>query len=136
MTNAPSELLSFDEAFALGRARGQIELLFKLWKSEGRIDEWRTQKPARILCEVSAKLIAGVLLHGIVLVSGWDLPDRSVPNMADAIRRSAAGLAESVASFSGLLRHLERLRGLLRQTRKVQKRRSRPATFQCLLDLS
>ena len=136
VTNAPSELLSFDEAFALARARWQIELLFKLWKSEGRIDEWRTQNPARILCEVYAKLIAGVLLHGIVLVSGWDLPDRSVHTMADAIRRSAAGLAESVASFSGLLRHLERLRVLLRQTRRVQKRHSRPATFQRLLELS
>jgi IS4 transposase len=52
ITNIPEELLSLDEAFVLTRVRWQIELLFKLWKSHGRVDEWRTTNPERILCEV------------------------------------------------------------------------------------
>ena len=35
------------EALALGRSRWQVELLFKLWKSEGRIDASRGQRPFR-----------------------------------------------------------------------------------------
>ncbi|MBI1929081.1 hypothetical protein HYR99_33150 [Candidatus Poribacteria bacterium] len=32
----------------LARVRWQIELLFKLWKNQGYLDEWRSQKPWRI----------------------------------------------------------------------------------------
>ena len=56
--NIPYEKLSLKEAFVLMRTRWQIELIFKLWKSCGFIDEWRTQNPWRILCEVYAKLIS------------------------------------------------------------------------------
>src|SRR5262249_41698953 len=38
LTNAPRELLSLAEALALRRRRWQIELLFRLWKDEGKID--------------------------------------------------------------------------------------------------
>ena len=39
-------------------ARWQIELLFKLWKQDALVDEWRSTKPWRILAEVYAKRIA------------------------------------------------------------------------------
>ena len=41
-TNVPYELLTLEEAMTLIRIRWQIELLFKLWKSEGHIDESRS----------------------------------------------------------------------------------------------
>jgi len=63
VTNAPAEMLNSQEAVLLGRARWQIELLFKLWKSHGLIDEWRTENPSRILCELYGKLIAMVVQH-------------------------------------------------------------------------
>jgi len=50
--NVPYEKLSLKEAFVLMRTRWQIELIFKLWKSCGFIDEWRTKNPWRILCDV------------------------------------------------------------------------------------
>ena len=40
VTNLSPEQLSPREALALMTARWQIELLFKLWKSHGQIDEW------------------------------------------------------------------------------------------------
>jgi len=52
VTNVPPERLTLREALVLGRMRWQIELLFKLWKSQGRVDESRSTKPWRILCEV------------------------------------------------------------------------------------
>lgn len=48
------------------RVRWQIELLFKLWKNEGHIDSWRSEKPWRIPCELYAKLIAMVIQHWIL----------------------------------------------------------------------
>jgi IS4 transposase len=45
ITNVPPEQLSLEEALVLIRARWQIELLFKLWKSHGNIDEWRSASP-------------------------------------------------------------------------------------------
>jgi len=39
--------LSVDELLVIIRVRWQIELLFKLWKSSGRIDESRSHKPFR-----------------------------------------------------------------------------------------
>lgn len=69
VTNVPLPLLSFEQAFALVRARWQIELLFKLWKEQGLLDEWKTCNPWRILCEVYAKLLAMVIQHWFLLLS-------------------------------------------------------------------
>jgi hypothetical protein len=52
LTDVPSKRLRFEEALVLLRERWQMELLSKLWKSDGCIDEWRTSTPWRILCEV------------------------------------------------------------------------------------
>ena len=85
-------LLSLEEALEIGRARWQIELLFKLWKSEGRIDESTSQKPYRVLCELYAKLVAMVVQHWVLLVSGWEHVDRSLVKMAQTVRhRLGAG---------------------------------------------
>src|SRR5262249_38275230 len=58
VTNVPAERFSLHEALVLARARWQVELLFKLWKSHGHIDESRSAKPWRVLCKVYAKLLA------------------------------------------------------------------------------
>src|SRR5512135_155033 len=57
LTNVPKERLSVAEALVLARCRWQIELLWKLWKQEGKLDTWASYKPERILTEVYAKLL-------------------------------------------------------------------------------
>jgi hypothetical protein len=78
ITNAPPELISIEAALVLGRVRWQIELLFKLWKSHGQIDESRSTKPWRILCDVYAKLLAMIIQHWVALIDLWGYPDRSL----------------------------------------------------------
>ena len=68
----------------LARVRWQVELLFKLWKSHNRIDEWRTGKPWRVLCEVYAKLLAVIVQHWLTLVGCWQRPERSLVRAAQA----------------------------------------------------
>jgi hypothetical protein len=67
LTDAPAHLLSLQEALVLLRERWQREMLSKLWKPYGRIDEWRTANQWRILCELYAKLI-GLLLHHWLII--------------------------------------------------------------------
>jgi len=68
LTDVPANQLTLPEALVLLRERWQIELLFKLWKQDGRIDEWRTSNPWRILCEMYAKLIGSLLQHWLFLL--------------------------------------------------------------------
>jgi hypothetical protein len=69
LTNIPH--LTFDQAHTLARTRWQIELLFKLWKSHGQILHARTADPCRQLCLGYAKLLAVLVAHWLLLVTGW-----------------------------------------------------------------
>ncbi|MEI8165483.1 MAG: hypothetical protein WCG26_03855 [Chloroflexales bacterium] len=45
----------------------QIELLNKLWKRHGEVDETRGRRPARVLAEVYAKCIGMLIQHWLLL---------------------------------------------------------------------
>lgn len=135
--NIPYEKLSLKEAFVLMRTRWQIELIFKLWKSCGFIDEWRTQNPWRILCEVYAKLIVMLIQHWILLAGCWQYPNRSLFKAVKTIQRHAMNLACAFASGSmkRLLEALETIQRCLSVGCRINKRRKGPHTYQLLLAL-
>ena len=135
ITNVPSAVLTLREALVLARARWQIELLFKLWKSHNQIAEWRTANPWRILCEVYAKLIAVVIQHWLLLVGGWHYPDHSLPKAAQVVRAFALALALALGSRRRLVAALAVLVRALRRGSRVSKRRQHPALYQLLLAL-
>ena len=97
ITNVLRSMLSLAEALVLMRIRWQIELLFKLWKSHGRVDEWRTKNPARILCEVYAKLLGLVFQQWILVASNWVDPVRSLFKAAMIVTSYASELASAHA---------------------------------------
>ena len=51
--------------------RWQVELLFKCFKSVGKCNVSRSQKPYRRLCEDYAKLLIALMRHWIMLATGW-----------------------------------------------------------------
>jgi hypothetical protein len=67
VTTIPPELLTVEEAPLLGRARWQIELLIKLWKSHGQIDLVREVQPWRVLCELYGRLLGQIVQHWVLL---------------------------------------------------------------------
>ncbi len=135
VTNIPAEKLSAQEAWVLSRCRWQIELLFKLWKSEGHVDESRSGKPWRILCETFAKLLGMVVQHWILLVSCWSHPNRSLTKASRTVRTHALALA-MVLSYGHLVyRTLETIRRCLKTGCRVNRRRRAPPTHQLLCDL-
>jgi hypothetical protein len=106
LTNVPSTQLSPDELFLLGRYRWQIELLFKLWKSQLGIDKWQTSNPLRILCEIFAKLIVAIVTNWLLLIACWQNPHRSLTQAMPTIRGLAWQWANSIHSLPLLIHML------------------------------
>lgn len=134
VTNVPTARLTLREALVLGRMRWQIELLFKLWKSQGRVDESRSTKPWRILCEVYAKLLAMLVQHWVFLVSCWVYPDRSLTKAAQTVQKHALHLASAFASIKRLVDALLTVRRCLAAGCRMNRRKKHPNTYQLLLD--
>jgi hypothetical protein len=131
-TNVPTELLSVEEALLLGRCRWQIELLWKLWKSEGVIDESRSAKPWRILTEVYAKLLGMVVQHWILLTSCWSFADRSLVKASRLVRAHALNLAIVLPHRHLVRQTLQTLQRLLQRGSRVGKRKHRPPNHELL----
>ena len=137
VTTVPQEQLSVTEALVLLRVRWQIELLFKLWKSQGHVDASRSQQPWRILCEVYAKLLSLIVVHWLVLMSCWQYGNRSLPKAAQAIRGHALALGAAVAGVPAQLRRcLAHIARCLTTGCRINPRKQRPNTYQLLLLLS
>lgn len=130
VTNVPD--LSLEEAFELYRVRWQIELLFKLWKQQGKVDEWRSESPSRILCEVYAKLIGLLIQHWACLGELWSDLRRSLVKAGRAVRSHALTLACALTDRTQLERALAQLHRSLRSGCKVNTRLKNPSTWQTL----
>jgi Transposase DDE domain len=135
VTNIPADKVSLDEAWILSRCRWQIELLFKLWKSEGRIDESRSQKPWRVLCEIYAKLLGMVVQHWLLLVGCWAHTDRSLVKASRTVRTQAMPLALVLQQGHLVLGILTNIRRCLKTGCRVTRRQHDPPTCCLLLDL-
>lgn len=136
VTNVPPEQLCLREALVVARTRWQIELLFKLWKSHGRVDESRSRKPWRVLCEVYAKLLAMVVQHWLFLVSCWAYPDRSLPKAAQTVRKHALHLASAFGDAAEFPRAIGTIQRCLSRGCRLNRRKKAPSTYQLLIDLT
>ncbi len=136
VTSVPPALLSLTEALVLLRARWQIELLFKLWKSHGHVDESRSANPWRVLTEVFAKLLAMVVQHWLLLVSCWAFPDRSLVKAAQTVRQHALALASSLAYPAFWDHMLTVVQRSVAAGCRLNRRKKKPNTYQLLLEPS
>jgi hypothetical protein len=133
LTNAPTTILTSQEVLAVAQLRWQIEMLFKLWKSEAQLDAWRTANPWRILCEVYAKLIALIIQHWLILLGeGHDL-HKSLVQMSRSIQKKAWHLAAVLAHPQALFQALTDLCRCFRAGCNISPSSSSPPSFQRFL---
>lgn len=71
ITNVPPEMLTLEQIHLVYKLRWQIEIFFKLCKSECAINQVSGKNRERVLCELYAKLIGVVLLLYLVLPVRW-----------------------------------------------------------------
>jgi hypothetical protein len=135
VTNVPPAVLTTEDALVLARARWQIELLFKLWKSHGHLTSSRSHKPWRRVCELFAKLLALLIQHWLFLVTCWRCPKRSLVRAAQLVRQFALALAIACDSAAHLAATIRRLDAGLQAGATIDPRRRSPGTWQLLLAL-
>jgi Transposase DDE domain len=133
ITNAPAARLAGAAVLVVARARWQIELLFKLWKSQGRIDESRSGKPWRVICDVYAKVLAMVVSQWTWLLSVWGYPDRSLTKAVQTVQKYALQLATGLWSQTRTRETLETIARTLAKGCRMNSRKKHPNTYQLLL---
>lgn len=133
VTNVPLDLLTPKEAVILYRARWQVELLFKRWKSQGLVAELSGSTAVRQMVRVWARLLAVVLQHWLVVGNIWGDPRISLMKACEAVRDFANRLASALLHPEELQRVLDDLGRTLAKTCR-RDRRSKPGTFELLND--
>lgn len=133
ITNCPPELLSWKEVVVLYRARWQIELLFKLWKSHNRLaDRQSGASPERQMAVLYAKLIGVIVQHWLLLTATWNDTRRSLRKAAATVREWIVLFSEVLDAPRRLCILLRRLADALAETARVTRRRKHPSLFQLL----
>jgi len=66
ITNTHSLQLSFEQILHFYAIRWQIELIFKVWKSQARLAQTGSYRPERVLCTLYARLLGLVIFHWLV----------------------------------------------------------------------
>lgn len=130
VTNVPPERLSPQEALVLYRARWQIELVFKRWKSLGRVVDL-TGSPTRQMAQLWWRLLAVVLQQWLVLTGPWGDARLSLTKASQLIRRYAFLLAMTLKQPDQLHQVLHTLSRAIHKTARINKRK-RPHTFELL----
>ena len=135
VTNLPPEQLTPQEAIVIYRARWQVELLFKRWKSQGLVAALSGSTAVRQLVRVWARLLAVLVQHWLVVESMWGQLGKSLSKAGEVVRRFAGRLAAALSATQGvdllLERVLQDIRLVLAKTCR-RDRRSEPGTFELL----
>jgi hypothetical protein len=131
VTSLPAEQLKPNEACVLYRSRWQIELLFKRWKSQGRISDIGGTTVTRQMVRLWSRLLAVVVQHWLVIAGVWGNPRISLKKACDAIRKFGILLAANIDDQRGLQKTVQTITESLQSTAR-QNKRKRPSTFELL----
>jgi hypothetical protein len=133
ITNLTPDQLTWKEAVVLYRARWQIELLFKLWKSHNQIASHRAgDDPIQVKVRLWGKLLGVMLQHWLLLSASW-IDDRR------SLRKAARFLRDWINSIIAVLDHHDRLiqtvtmlQTHISRFARIQTRKKHPSNFQLL----
>ena len=133
VTNSGAEELSWQAVVVLYRARWQIELLFKLWKSHNGLAKFPSGAGAlERLAVFYAKLLGVLLQHWLLLATAWRLPQRSLVKAAKLLREELKGLLRALDDAKALAQAVRCLQRLVQRLAQVQKRKKNPSHAQLL----
>jgi len=125
ITNVPANILNTKQIALLYSIRWQIELIFKLWKSECKIHKTSSLKRDRVLCEIYAKLI-GIILYQFLFASLRLAVGELSPTKAMRIfRKKANKLAEKIHLLRELPNIVEKIQKSFLKYAKRDKRKNK-----------
>jgi Transposase DDE domain len=133
VTNTSREQLSPQEIGVLYRARWQIELLFKRWKSLGAVAEMTGSTVIRRLVRFWSRLLAVLIQHWVLQATAWGDCRCSLFKAWEAISEHATHLASACRDGERLAEEIALIGSILKTTAKRDKR-GQPGTFELLND--
>jgi hypothetical protein len=134
VTNAPAEKISISDGWELRRVRWQIELVFRVFKSEGGLETTQARSRQRVLTELYAKLLAMVVLRWVLLAAGYVQLRHSGQPAARRVKKRAGGLLRGLSRRGEFRRQIEVVADQISRC-KIQKRHQQPSTLDRLTAL-
>jgi hypothetical protein len=134
ITNCDEQLLTWKELVVLYRARWQIELLFKLWKSHNLLAVRKEVSPLRQLAELFSKMIAVIMQHWLLLCSMGNRLRYSFRKAAARLQEWILPLTQALNDFDRLCQTLDHLLKAIEHLCHLDRRRKHPGTTQLLLN--
>lgn len=134
VTDLTPEELTPLEAVILYRARWQIELLFKRWKSQGLVADLSGSTEVRQMVRVWSRLLAALVQHWLMASCAWGNPKKSLSKVCEAIRPFASRIAAGLTRPEELTRVIDDLCRMLAKTCQRNPRK-KPGTFELLNDM-
>jgi hypothetical protein len=131
VTNLPASAYSPDLLFRFYSLRWQIELLFKTWKSQLQITRFGAWRPARVLCQLYAGLIAGLLcLTWTSAYRWWHERELSLTRMIQALQSFIPALRRCIARhWQDLPALVEQVEGAFVRHALKEKHKRSPSTL-------
>lgn len=135
VTSVPPQALTAAEAAVVYRARWQIELLFKRWKSQGLVAVLSGSTEVRQMVRVWSRLLAALVQHWLTVASAWGQPTKSLDKVAEAVRAFVGRLASALRRPAELGQVLADLCRTVARTCN-RNPRAKPGTFELLNDVT
>jgi Transposase DDE domain len=107
VTNIPLDLMTPPEAAVLYRARWQVELLFKRWKSQGLVAQLSGSTAVRQMVRVWSRLLAVLVQHWLIIGTVWGNPTKSLHKAYEATRAFVSRLAAAMNNLTELEKVLQ-----------------------------
>jgi len=133
-TNVEAQKLSLSEASELYRARWQIELVFKRWKSLGHVEVPSDLSAIRAECELYGRLLGVLVVDWLALLRGGPLSGRSVWQAWQVVLEMLGVIIWAMKGLICLRLVLNELADKLDRIPKQPKRKKRPSTRQRLMN--
>jgi hypothetical protein len=128
ITNVPFTMLTLRQAVLIYTLRWQIELLFRLWKSEAELDRVAGRLRERVLCEIYAKLMAMIAFHYLTAPIRWAERELSPVKALQTLRRHVIEIAKTIGSLPHLQAALAHITDRWQRFALKDKRRTRLST--------
>lgn len=136
-TNVPAAWWQLEQVLAVYRLRWQVELLFKLFKSQAGLEQIGPWRPARVLAQLYARLIGLVLAHTLLAPLRFcGRRELSLPKAFRHLQRFLPRLTLAIAQGWHSLPHLlQQLACTCLRLALKDKRTKDPSTYDQLLAL-
>jgi hypothetical protein len=135
ITNVSQEWLRAEQVHLVYSLRWQIELFFKLCKSEAGIDKVSGRKKDRVLCELYAKLICVVLLMYFCIPVRWkEDQELSLRKAYKSMRMRASEFYKALRSRYRMTKFIQSFLGDLKEFALKDKYRKKRLTHQKIIE--